>query len=492
MPGFCIVQDDYVAKVGQLAAMASIYANAYFTIAASEGEGGDFGLPGLTSDSPRHQPFREFHFSPTCRMLERNPSFALEGEEMRYHTRGWTFQEFTLSRRLLVFHHQTVSWACQLSVQQENGAEPLLRVIPAVSPDEIQGLVWTRWPNLRSYLEMVQDYSNRDLSYSEDVLNAFDAFITVQGRAMKGGMLYGTPELFFGAALLWMPLDDNILERRTDVDGNVSKRFPSWSWTGWVGPVDMTLAKNAYNYIVSGGNQIPITDFHIIDFYKLFKFTEPHRKERVQDIHYHTAQGLPQDMDDDLLPGNWTFKRGVPLVEEPDTVPLRLESLYSPIIEFRTRRLFAHLSAHDKDKNTISKTLVHFGPRDQERNAADQPFILDTQGHVIGYLNMSLLSPSTPIPTSPIELICIGKMEAEWNNVTQFNNPGVEYLHRNCSGPCAWQKDLCSLGKEWTWRFYNVLWIEWENGVAERKAVGKVWTDDWDTATTEEVDVRLG
>ncbi|EMD67956.1 hypothetical protein COCSADRAFT_79870, partial [Bipolaris sorokiniana ND90Pr] len=41
---FCIVQDDEIAKPGQLAAMASIYSNSYVTIAATEGADSNYGI----------------------------------------------------------------------------------------------------------------------------------------------------------------------------------------------------------------------------------------------------------------------------------------------------------------------------------------------------------------------------------------------------------------------------------------------------------------
>jgi hypothetical protein len=114
-----------------------------------------------------------------------------------------TFQEYAVSRRLLVFHHETVSWICKKSRQQENGAYPLSIIVPQDLPAGTW--MWTTWPNFSSYTKMAQQYSLRNLGYPEDVLNYFDAIITIHGRAMKGGMLYGIPDLFFSGALLWTP-----------------------------------------------------------------------------------------------------------------------------------------------------------------------------------------------------------------------------------------------------------------------------------------------
>ncbi|KAH7398411.1 heterokaryon incompatibility protein-domain-containing protein [Pyrenochaeta sp. MPI-SDFR-AT-0127] len=191
---FCIIQDDIAAKPSQLAAKASIYANAYFTIAASEGEDGDFGLPGLSSSSPRQPPYCEFQFTPECHMVERNPTLSADSwDGARYHTRGWTLQEYVLSRRILVFHHQTVSWVCQVDSVQENGVEPQERAVPNLRTNFLHSLIWTSWPNIRSYANMVETYSRRELTNQDDALNAFDAFITVQGRPMEGDSYNSTP-----------------------------------------------------------------------------------------------------------------------------------------------------------------------------------------------------------------------------------------------------------------------------------------------------------
>jgi hypothetical protein len=107
---FCIVQDDEKTKGAQLEAMASIYANAYLTIAACDGTAGS-GLAGIKPERHREPPYGCFQFSKTCQMQLMQPIKYLSISEVRmYDTRGWTFQEWMLSRRILVFHDQTVSW----------------------------------------------------------------------------------------------------------------------------------------------------------------------------------------------------------------------------------------------------------------------------------------------------------------------------------------------------------------------------------------------
>jgi len=42
------------------------------------------------------------------------------------------------------------------------------------------------------------------------------------------------------------------------------------------------------------------------------------------------------------------------------------------------------------------------------------------------------------------------------------------------------------------YKFYNVLWIEWNDGIAYRKALGMVWKEAWERQDLEEIDVVLG
>jgi hypothetical protein len=58
------------------------------------------------------------------------------------------------------------------------------------------------------------------------------------------------------------------------------------------------------------------------------------------------------------------------------------------------------------------------------------------------------------------------------------------------SSPILWTS-----GDPWTaesYEFYNVLWIEWEDGIAYRKALGKVKKDVWDVQAEDWIDVTLG
>ncbi|KAF2867034.1 hypothetical protein BDV95DRAFT_598542 [Massariosphaeria phaeospora] len=135
------------------------------------------------------------------------------------------------------------------------------------------------------------------------------------------------------------------------------------------------------------------------------------------------------------------------------------------------------------------------------------PYIQDTNGAVIGMLDLHTITPQpffeyvpslqdwrlrplSPRPLSePRELIAISRMEVPWNEETTFDMPESAYPHRDCENACYVFSKIC---KGLKYSCYNVLWIEWEDGIAYRKALGRVFADEWDRFATETIDVRLG
>jgi hypothetical protein len=74
--------------------------------------------------------------------------------------------------------------------------------------------------------------------------------------------------------------------------------------------------------------------------------------------------------------------------------------------------------------------------------------------------------------------ICAGKMKAlEW---IDFNTPTGEV-------PC----ELIAVSGSTEGQYYNVLWIEWHDGVALRKGVGRVWKSSWEEADPSPIALLL-
>jgi hypothetical protein len=92
---------------------------------------------------------------------------------------------------------------------------------------------------ISSYISCVEAYSRRDLSYTDDGLNAFAGVSKILESDLGTTLWYGLPIKYFELALLWSP------------KGNLTRReaFPSWSWAGWSGPVDMSPVRRASDFV---------------------------------------------------------------------------------------------------------------------------------------------------------------------------------------------------------------------------------------------------
>jgi hypothetical protein len=104
------------------------------------------------------------------------------------------------------------------------------------------------WPSLDDYCTLVHEYTQRNLTYEDDILNAFTGILTALDKIFPAGFWFGIPEMFFTACLLWQP-ETTITRRCLSGDNFYESNFPSWSWTGWVGPVSVESWYAGCDYI---------------------------------------------------------------------------------------------------------------------------------------------------------------------------------------------------------------------------------------------------
>lgn len=224
----CIVQNDQEMAREHISCMASIYAQAHFTVVATSGDDDQHGLPGV---SPRELNVELLRFGSSGRLLFskfQGYKFWEEPGNSSWHTRAWTYQERLISSRCLVFYQDSVKWCCNEALWHEYFDVTKSYRQDCVYDKEFQPKVW---PDIEEYSELVKDYSGRNLTFSGDALNAFSAVLQCLEPAYPGGFLFGIPEFFFDFLLLWKP-EARVVRR----DG-----FPSWSWLGWQGRIDISL-----------------------------------------------------------------------------------------------------------------------------------------------------------------------------------------------------------------------------------------------------------
>jgi len=171
----CIVQDSTDIRQKQLLAMNKVYENAEVTIVVAAGQDSSFGIPGVSSARSRlRQPPARVH-GHVLVTVPREPCDI--ARRSIWWTRGWTFQEGLLSRRLLMFTEHEVSYECEAMVARESASLPTgvhrvaatmyplhehSRVFPRKSANSGSGFIWSR----------ITEYAERHLTHDSDILNA--------------------------------------------------------------------------------------------------------------------------------------------------------------------------------------------------------------------------------------------------------------------------------------------------------------------------------
>ncbi|KAI2780455.1 HET-domain-containing protein [Daldinia loculata] len=275
----CIIQDDHKDRDRLIARMGDIYNSATVTIIAAAGRNSDAGLSGISPRAGR--PIKPVPIS-TSDGAVLNLSVCLSSlcEEVRretWNTRGWTFQEQSLSQRCLYFTADEVFFNCgecqrregydyavkgtinkEVKIEVRTGPpwwNRNLRRDLDPTPYHYLGGTSGRELDAQTYQIAVQEYTRKHLTYPYDIFNAFEGIFNRaeitrsapleilsirQAQAIPSHLLY--------RALLWFPVHG--AERRpcrtTGPSGRSTEKFSLWSWVSWVGPVEFVFADNLW------------------------------------------------------------------------------------------------------------------------------------------------------------------------------------------------------------------------------------------------------
>lgn len=211
----CIVQDGSSHKMSQIAAMGSIYSTAYVTICAVAGTNANHGLLGLDT-----RPRTIFPGGVQISGLILAPCISVTsaGRSEMWWKRGWTYQEYLLSPRKLLFAETHVAMEYGHDCECEG----------PTAPGHTEGAKELRKKSrFSAYTDIVSGYNSRNLSHATDVYNAFlGIFERTYGTLDE--LLYGLPRTHFDKALLWhtFRINDEPLPRVSDND----TKIPSWTW----------------------------------------------------------------------------------------------------------------------------------------------------------------------------------------------------------------------------------------------------------------------
>ena len=253
----CVFQESAGQKEQQIAQMDVIYRQALLTIVTLSGQHGDQSLPGIQGS--RLPTVLVSEAGGGVRFIARAPSVTVLAAQSVYESRAWTFQEKLLSRRCLFMTEYQVFFCCSLKCYREDEDildYPNQRTKQSNLYSHNAGLAaMLNNSNLFSlYSNLVNDYTNRNLTNSWDILSAFKGISKALEGPFGDSFIKGLPGSHFHDALLWRP--QSSIQKRSElaIASETSPWIPSWSWAAYTGQI-------CYNWSNStdrmGGRETP-------------------------------------------------------------------------------------------------------------------------------------------------------------------------------------------------------------------------------------------
>lgn len=491
----CIVQDDMASLDHQIPHMGEIFARAQCTIIAKVGDANS-GL-GKTS------------------------SFSDMGI---WQTRGWTFQEQLFSIRTIAVNGIGTDWQCSPHNSPSRRGEHqyprhLREQFPLafwqVRPGSLRigGFTYDPWPDLWFYGDLVQQFNQRSVTRPEDALRAFAGITSVLTRSFPGGFIQGIPEILFDQCLLWQ-VKGPLKRRRVPDPNTVVERPASWSWSGWEGSVDLTLW--AGGDLGRRGLEVPLPKkVAVVPIVQWYTSAEPDT-----DRHHISASNRflrwRDQGEQDHLPDGWARKSrpqtGTRFEHKSINGSIKGYSFTFPfpIHEFpypptpRGAVNYLHCRAKHAFMRLGTYKKLHVWYYNSTCYVAKLSPTTDWSW--AGVLRMNTTDPwnfETWSPPDTVELIALStgsdiiRSEVEADMFRFVDSPMIdEYVFHEEN--FAWKYTVKELKLDRVYKpgdvyeFYNVMWIEWDNGIAYRMAVGRVQKDIWERVAKEEIDVVLG
>ena len=238
----CIVQDQLEDWEKESANMASIYENAYLTIAASSSSSSrkgflhgkreilpTFSMPLLDEDGGYTK--IQARFLPHSGIHSRNSPATVDP----WARRGWTFQEEKLSTRIILFSTTEVQWVCRSQVVceckcLETFNDMLLSSTLLELACKEDAFMW--WQE-----HLLPNYTHRSLTCQGDALPALSGIAKVIQRITKSEYVAGMWRENLLLDLLWHKIPGM---REFETPSRVVKHggeAPSFSWASVTGEI---------------------------------------------------------------------------------------------------------------------------------------------------------------------------------------------------------------------------------------------------------------
>ncbi|KAK1855194.1 hypothetical protein CCHR01_02226 [Colletotrichum chrysophilum] len=225
---FCLIQDDPEDLLQGISVMDNIFERSWLTAVAASGHTANSGLPGFSGGSrvPREATVIQPNISMTVFM-------DLDGmmDSTVYQTRGWTFQESSLSHRALYFFENEVFFRCRRTDVSEFCIDQAHNPILAAHGDTLSApknlkLAMELLNPLRDYACILEHYTTRVLSDPCDTIRALAGINRRVEDKLGQEIVEGLPAGRLERFMLFRSASGGGLSRRRSA-------FPSWTWAGW-------------------------------------------------------------------------------------------------------------------------------------------------------------------------------------------------------------------------------------------------------------------
>ena len=236
----CIVQDDLSSKATYISRMNEIYGNSLVTLVTLNDPSVDSTLPGVTNPRVLVQSPVEIN---GLGLVPRLPQLFSVEQYSAWSRRAWTFQEGMLPRRCIYFADHQVFWQCRTTYQAEDcpdshdqGASDFERGRRTNALERETENDFRRQFNV--YESLIKQYSPKALSFPVDSLFAFAGILSALSEKFGWKFASALPETGFDMALIWRPMFSARLRPRSssaDSSNPLFCRSPTWCWTAWQG-----------------------------------------------------------------------------------------------------------------------------------------------------------------------------------------------------------------------------------------------------------------
>jgi hypothetical protein len=142
-----------------------------------------------------------------------------------------------MSGKKLIFYQGMAHWKCTYAswhedreISQKALAKPSRPVYHGMN--DFHKFAYWGDGSFVDFQALTDAFNTRQFTYDQDAGHAIAGILTTLSPIFRGGFLFGLPELYFDAALLWEPMPFSPVRRRNAL-------FPSWSWLGWQGHVSV-------------------------------------------------------------------------------------------------------------------------------------------------------------------------------------------------------------------------------------------------------------